>query len=71
MTHWEYRVVGVGSHSPQDTQTALNLLGAEGWELAGTYQHAGGETQFVLKRPVREPPPPPPPTHLRGPRLVR
>ena len=70
MTHWEYRVVGGGDHSPQDTQAALNLLGAEGWELVGTYQQAGREPQFVLKRPLRESPPPPP-THLRGPRLLR
>lgn len=58
---WEYKVVAE-PWGEQETQKALNELGAEGWELAGTTTHVsssfngsreqvGSTTRLLLKRP--------------------
>jgi hypothetical protein len=43
---WEYRYV----RADRTGETQLNALGAEGWELAGSFQLAGSTTEFVMKR---------------------
>lgn len=44
---WEYRTALGGSGSA-DAETALNALGAEGWELVSVVPPHGGAGQTVL-----------------------
>jgi hypothetical protein len=44
---WEYQYL----EADRTGATRLNALGAEGWELAGSFQRQGTTTEFVLKRP--------------------
>jgi hypothetical protein len=44
---WEYRYVT----ADRTGETQLNKAGADGWELAGSFQLNGTTAEFVLKRP--------------------
>jgi hypothetical protein len=54
---WEYETLrpprGETGKESEDPRAELNELGAEGWELVGTVDYAGGGTKYlVLKRPA-------------------
>lgn len=54
---WEYETLeppkGLTKREAVDPKEALNRLGAEGWELAGTVSYDGGGTKLLLlKRPI-------------------
>lgn len=53
MQKWEYKLTGYVPGSTDDVITALNELGAEGWELVTS----AAEWTFIFKRPL--PPPQP------------
>jgi hypothetical protein len=57
-THWEYRVITLGSlwgTKPTDLEARLNELGAEGWEVVHVYNPYGsGQTTAVAKRPLTD-----------------
>lgn len=50
-SRWEYREVtrDLAAASPLPTETELNTLGAEGWELAGVVTQ-GQQVHFYFKR---------------------
>lgn len=54
---WEYRTVRPPRETNlkelHDPERMLNDLGAEGWELVGTFDYVGGGTKYlVFKRPA-------------------
>lgn len=54
---WEYRTLrparDESRKEAEDPQDALNALGDDGWELAGTVDYTGGGTKYlVFKRPA-------------------
>jgi hypothetical protein len=49
---WEYKVVVVTGQSELPGEAALNALGAEGWELAGTLVR-DATAHFYFRRPRR------------------
>lgn len=56
---WEYETLRPPRDGTRkeatDPKAALNELGANGWELAGTIEYEGGGTKYlVFKRPARE-----------------
>ena len=42
------------SREANATQDALDILGAQGWELVGIIGAIGGDQEFILKRPKRK-----------------
>ena len=56
VTAWEYKVYKQGPSSANASETILNELGRDGWELV-TFQPNGeqaypGEGTYILKRPA-------------------
>lgn len=54
-TRWEYRVILIGSwlgFKPEAAETALNELGAEGWEVISTHRDSADRFVAVAKRPL-------------------
>jgi hypothetical protein len=52
MGDWEYRVIQVDGKESKALEEALNLAGAERWEVFWV-REGGGNFTFFLKRPVR------------------
>lgn len=52
--NWEYQIVRIESDQTTNGTTALNLLGASGWELVSA-QYVGGIFFCFLKRQVVSP----------------
>ena len=56
-THWEYKVVSVGSHfgtADEVVEAKLNELGREGWEALILLAPGGGKVSITLKRPLTD-----------------
>lgn len=56
-TQWEYKTIqpprGATKKEVERPESALNELGADGWELVGTLDYTGGGTKYlVFKRPI-------------------
>ena len=52
---WQYKIINVGPSTSLNSESILNALGAEGWDLV-TFQPHGeraypGEGSYYLKRP--------------------
>jgi hypothetical protein len=54
-TVWEYKVVKLGPSSSPESESLLNQLGREGWDLVAFQPSNGraypGEGTYTLKRP--------------------
>jgi hypothetical protein len=54
-TKWEYKTVNIGPSASLASETVLNELGADGWELIMFQPHGEraypGEGTYYLKRP--------------------
>jgi len=54
-TAWEYRIVKLGLSSSNQSQTLLNQLGLDGWDLVAFQPSSTraypGEGTYTLKRP--------------------
>lgn len=54
MQQWEYKVVLFDRDESSSMQTALDVLGGEGWEYAGALANNGINAQYVaFKRPKK------------------
>lgn len=56
-THWEYRVIIVGSwlgFKPEVAEARLNELGMDGWEVIATNRDSADRMVAVAKRPLSQ-----------------